>query len=257
MYKVFLRLLLGALAMTVVGLLMAFFLVDTTGFAIAMLMVVFGFPLTIMFGVFTLIAFLLPRNVAKNWTDGKVGVGRVRDYHHMYRVNNRHVYRINMQVEGEDGAIFAGSLKSTVGSRRLSKLTPNTMIPVIYQASKPEKLYVPHGPLQHRAQLFYDYACQREGILDQQTLNAQYWGNEARAIIADMQQTGRKHEDALEWNLSLNVTTPTGQQFPASARLYLTEEKYLQLRNASYVEVKYLPADPSVVAVRIPKEVRR
>lgn len=243
--------------------------VVAAAFFVAGLLALFGYPdpLTYLFGgimhlafpwsVFLLIGFVVfysrRRNVADKWTDGRVGVGTIQSFSHSGRYGNVRTYRIQLQVEGEDGQRFSGSINPQVGRRNLQNLAPGVRIPVIYRESKPDKLLVPHGKLLARAQLFFDYVYQRDGVLSPTAIEAKYRGLPCRCLVQGMRQSGYREGNLIQWILDLQVFTPEGQQFSSTARVLASQMQYDLLRGANYLEAKYLPHDTSEVAVKIPK----
>ncbi|MEJ5997510.1 hypothetical protein [Corynebacterium sp. H130] len=194
-----------------------------------------------------------PTNVARYWKDGRVGVGTVRSYQRLGLKKNVRSYELKMQVEGEDGALFDGTLVVPVGRRRLGALHQGLRLPVIYREKKPAKLFVPHGPFTQRAQLFYDFLDVRDGRVDQHTLNAGYFGQPARAVIVQEMSDGLVFPGKERLHFTVNVFTPDGRQFPAEATLLADKYEKGLLHKARYVEAKYLPEAPERVALRIPK----
>ncbi|QGU02792.1 hypothetical protein CKALI_09685 [Corynebacterium kalinowskii] len=232
------------------------FAVDTSAggfFTENSLGIAFGISFFALIFALSFLGSLYPTNLAKYWKDGKVGVGEVQTYEHRGLKNGVRNYRIAMQVEGEDGAVFDGILSVPVGKRRLPALHQGQILPVVYRAKKPKQLYVPHGPLKERAQLFYDFYCLRTGRVDQLTLNAGYYGLPGRAVIAQEMSDGLVFPGKERLHLDLSVFTPDGHQFPSTATVLVDAYQKDVLHQARYLEVKYLPEALEKVAVRIPK----
>lgn len=211
-----------------------------------------GFIFLAMFAV-AWIGNFYPKNIAEYWNDGKVGIGRVKTYTRSGLKNGVRNYDVDVDVIGEDGEAFSGRLSVPVGRRRLAALHEGLWLPVIYRAKKPQKLFVPHGPLLTRAQLFYDYMNLQQGRLDNETLQAGYFGLPARAVVTDASFGGLEVPGKARVDLSLDVFTPDGHQFPSTATLLADKYEAELLKEARYLEVKYLPHSPGKVAVKIPK----
>lgn len=211
-----------------------------------------GFFLAILGVIYVIYRSMRRKNEAKKWTDGRVGVGTIQRYSHSGRYNNVRTYSLTMQVESEDGHTFIGNMNPQVGRRHLPDLAPGTKIPVCFSAAKATQLFVPHGPLKARAQLFFEYIQQRDGIISQTAIDAKYRGQPCRATVQGVRQSGYREGSAVQWTLELQVFTPDGQQFPSTAKVLLNKAQYDLLRRANYVEAKYLPHDTSEVAVKIP-----
>lgn len=214
---------------------------------------VFGASCVITAVLIGLLSKLYPSNVAKYWKDGRVGVGTVESYQHIGLKKGIRNYELKMQVEGEDGAINQRVLSVPVGRRRVDALHQGQRLPVIYRASKPAKLYVPHGPLRKRAQLFYDYVCVRDGLIDQHTLNAGYFGQPARAVVTQVSSEGLIIPGKERLHFAVDVFTPDGRQFASRATVLADSYQKDLLARARYVEARYLPHAPERVALRIPK----
>lgn len=221
--------------------------------AVALLMIIFG-PAMVFVGCILGVIHLNYRgNAAKNWSDGKVGVGTILESRHSGRYGNIRTYAVDMSVESEDGHIFSGTMDPQIVRRNLANLAPGVKLPVCYRSSAPSKLYVPHGPLLARAQLFYEFIRQRDGVFSQTTLNAKYHGLDCRTIVQGIRESGYREGPLIQFSLDLRVFTPDGRQFPSTARVLLTESQYELLHTIGYLEAKYLPGDTSEVAVRIPR----
>ncbi|QGU02791.1 hypothetical protein CKALI_09680 [Corynebacterium kalinowskii] len=244
--------------------------VVAAAFLVAILLALFGYTeaLTTFLGGLLLVSFMAfpvafiggiaylsrRKNEAEKWTDGRVGVGTVQSFRHTGRYGNIRTYAISMLVEGEDGQVFTGTMNPQVGRRNLRNLAPGVRMPVCYQAAFPQRLHVPHGPLIGRAQLFYEYVRQRDGLISPTALEAKYRGLPCRATVQGIHQSGYREGAMIQWILDLQVFTPDGQQFHSSARVLATEAQYELIRTARYLEAKYAPHDTSEVAVRIPPQ---
>lgn len=244
----------GGIAVAVLAQLLIFFAPTEFVVLIAGMVLEFAIAVSFIALIMVLWFFLRRKDEASKWTDGQVGVGTVRTYNHTGKYNGIRNYKISMLVEAEDGTLFDANLDSVVGRRALPSLEPGAKIPVCFSAANRSKVYVPHGPLIQRAQLMYDFVRQRDGMISQTALNARYWGMPCRATVQNSQFTQRRDGIAAEWLLGLMVFTPDGQQFPSTARVFLTQPQYELLKTKPYLEAKYSSDDRGEVAVKVPRK---
>lgn len=191
----------------------------------------------------------------KGWTDGRVGVGRLRSWRHKGREGAR-TYVLELDIEDETGRRFQGHVVVPIGRRRLDALYPGMLLPIVYRPGFEQDISLPAYHYTKRAQLFYDYVCLREGLTDQYALNADYWGIPAKGRITGSKGTGRNYGAAYQYEFTLVVQPPNGQPFYAVSRKFVSAYEHRLLTITGEVDVKFLPQAPQVVVFRIPANTR-
>lgn len=212
----------------------------------------------IFFGLLAYGAFLsIPPLAVDKWDDGLVGVGTVKSYKHVGLRGGIREYSIDLLVESQTGKVFDGTLKCPIGRRRLAGLQPGSLLPVVFRESNPKILEVPQFQLETPAMLMYDYAQQRAGLIDQATINANYQGIPAWAKLQWIQPSGARIMHNYGYNLDLEVYPPRGPSFRVRKHMFLNDYQHSLFINTQSVDVKFLPADPQQIVVKIPSDSKR
>ncbi|MDU0478776.1 hypothetical protein QVA66_05940 [Staphylococcus chromogenes] len=185
------------------------------------------------------------------WVDGQVGVGRLQSWRRVGQDGAR-TYSLVMDIEGETGERFQGQITVPIGRRRLDGLYVGMLIPVVYRPQYKLDLALPSYHYSKPAQFFYDYICLRDGLVDQQTLNADYWGVPAKARMIRVTPTGRYQGPAQEFQFQLAVYPTDRAPFEATARKFVTPYEQRLFQVSPELDVKYVPQSPGVVVLRTP-----
>ena len=220
--------------------------------------VIGGIFLILFVGLLAYGAFqIIPPLAVDKWKDGLVGVGTVKSYKHVGLRGGIREYSIDLLVESQTGKVFDGTLKCPIGRRRLAGLQPGSLLPVVFRESNPKILEVPQFQLETPAMLMFDYVQHRAGLIDQATINANYQGIPAWAKLLWIQPSGARITHNYGYNLDLEVYPPRGPSFRVRKHMFLNDYQHSLFINTQSVDVKFLPADPQQIVVKIPSDSNR
>lgn len=195
-----------------------------------------------------------PPLAVDRWKDGLVGVGTVTNIKHVGLKRGVREYAIALDVESQTGARFQSTLQVPIGRRKLGGIQPGELIPVVFRHAKPQHLEVPQYQMETPAMLMYDYVLQREGLIDQATINANYRGLPAKTRLLSIQPLGARIRNYYSYRLELEIYPPRAAPFRVTKHVYLNDYHHGLVAHAQSLDVKFLPANPQQIVVKIPSD---
>ncbi|MER8072920.1 hypothetical protein ABTZ59_32040 [Streptomyces sp. NPDC094034] len=208
-------------------------------------------PVVFAFTGDSVMTALSGRNSAA-FRDGLVGVGTVTATRPTGASHNgQPELRIDLMVEGADGARFASCARAVVPMTDLALLKPGTMLPVRYLPGRTDRVELDRSGDFGKAQGAMNEAMIRQGVTTRESLEIAERGVVAQAVVRTLEVLGEIRDGNPKVLVGLAVTRPDGSTFTTEVAKFLPPRAVGQVQVGRVVNVHYLPQNESALVLAL------
>lgn len=200
----------------------------------------------------SVVAAFSGKNSAK-FRNGLVGVGTVTGTRPTgMSINDQPEIRIDFNVQGADGQMFASYAKIVVPVTDLAMIQPGVMLPVRYLPGRTDKVEIDRTGDTRMAQAALNQAMVQQGITTQANLEIAERGIAAQAVVSSLDVTGEIRNGHPLIRLGLIVTRPNGSTFGVEVHKVLPSRSIQHVQVGRVLTVHYLPANEQELVLSVP-----
>jgi hypothetical protein len=193
-------------------------------------------------------AFRPPVAMTKAFRDAAVGVGTLVEARPTgTEINDQPELQLVFDVETADGRTIRGTTRHVVDLGSLPQFVPGATMPVRHL---PDGRIALDGRVSTESMEETLYAARvKQGKLTEQQVHVARHGTRAKAVVMAMRPTGEVRDGEAVVHVEVQVTRPDGTRFDAVREMPVRPVALPGLQPGSVVDVAYLPADETYVAI--------
>jgi hypothetical protein len=185
--------------------------------------------------------------------DGPVGIATVTAVRQTgLTVNDQPQVRLDLRVEGVDGATFESQAKFIAPLTELGLLRPGVVLPVRYLPGRTDKVEIDRSNDRSVMQNALNEAMIRRGLTTRHKLDIAARGVAAHAVVQSLSVPGEIHEGYAKVDLGLVVTRPDGTTFSTRVEKFVPPAGVGHVQVGRVVQVHYLPGAEDEVVLALP-----
>ncbi|MEE1804215.1 hypothetical protein ACIQVO_23430 [Streptomyces sp. NPDC101062] len=185
--------------------------------------------------------------------DGLIGVGTVTGTRPTgMSLNDQPELRIDLSVQGADGATFASYARLVVPMTDVALFQPGAMLPVRYLPGRTDKVEIDRSGDTVQAQHALNEAMVRQGVTTRENLQIAEHGVAAQAVVRSLEVPGELRGGNPRLVIGLGVTRPDGTSFTTEVVKYLPPRAVQHVQVGRVVNVHYLPDNESALVIAFP-----
>lgn len=166
-------------------------------------------------------------------------------------INDVYVYRLVLDVQTHDGQRFQGALRETFFDHEMAEFKPGSLIPVVYDPSKPHRLELPGEDRQEEAARVLMHLRVQMGLNDPRAPEIAANGVETLGVVMARVPTGQVRQGHTELEVTVRFTRLDGRTVERQKKVWLMPIYLSQLEPGLEVVVQYLPHDDTQLNIGI------